>query len=115
MFKDGNFLIYYLDSLDVSDPQEMLLFYKQAHLDLKWRGHLKTEYKRKWAGIGSFQLCGTAAKEPFSYICWKKEAFVFVNKYYKCVKDWLMRLRWLLKKADGETENLLEGSLVWFV
>lgn len=42
MFKDGNFLIYYLDSLDVSDPQEMLLFYKQAHLDLKWRGHLKT-------------------------------------------------------------------------
>lgn len=42
MFEDGNFLIYYLDRLDVSDPQETLLFYKQAHLDLKWRGHLKT-------------------------------------------------------------------------
>lgn len=45
MFKDGTALIYYVDSFDVSDPQEMLLFDKQAHLDLNWRGHLKSYNK----------------------------------------------------------------------
>lgn len=77
MFKDGTVLIYYLDSFDVSDPQEMLLLYKQAHLDLNWRGPLKRYYKWKQAGISSFQLCGTAVRESFSYICWKKETVYF--------------------------------------
>lgn len=48
--------------------------------------------------------------EVFVFLHLLKEIFVFVNKYYKCVADRLMRLRWWLKKTDGERNRLGEKS-----
>lgn len=80
----------------------MVLFYKQAHLDLNWTETENViQMKASW-----YQIISVVWDCCIVFLRLLKEIFAFVKKYYKCVADGLMRLRWWLKKADGERKRL---------